>query len=481
MKAHFYAMVAAAFLVSCANVPGTPGQELGVAETIPLPPANTDYSDRKYAKKRDAKRAALHFDKILTPSNSPDVINIYVDAYGTIYPESGYGDFDSNTAQKTLARYGGDIAWALREDRSELCQKAQGGDVEEMCEIEDEGWQGLQDKYWKKKAKEILAAFKESDKRPNTLVLMVHGFNVSDPRQQYHGAIDKIKSRENNAREYIYSQLFWDGTRTEAKRPLAKWKKAQFSGPIVGFELRRLFNAIEDVTREAGSELPEVTVMTHSSGAFVIGATLGNPVSALESLDTSDPKNNRRSDVDDFYRSFKANADATTGRWKVPTKFDLTLAMVAPATSSWTFTGFISDEKISALPVSYAEAIDGTGKGIFDFARGFQIPKARIITTVTSSDVVIGKGILRPEAFGATNLGALESSYCELEAWSKNRGLGIEIFGLNFEPTQADRQRDQPVPGDTHSWLNYLSQDAGVELIDLMLGKENNSDFEISC
>ena len=473
MKISNLSIIATMLIVGCKTIDPVPVGHQQIAAK-----GSSNYSSSIYAGPSDAskwlsKNAVLHFDKISKFSKelSPN-INLYLDAYGTIYPESGYGDFVLDNSEKQLSRYGGDISWALGESDSYLCRTAEGGDLQAMCSASAQDVEIIQDALWASKAEEILEQFDKTDVRDKDLVVLIHGFNVPDSTDDYNEVIRRLDERDNNVKERVYLQVHWDGGGKDSGiRALTKWRRAQYTGPVVGFELRRLFNSINDISKKRGIESPSIRVITHSSGAFLVGATFGNPSSALPAL----------KDGNDIYRDFKTHLIDQSGRWRVPAIKDLTLGMVAPATGSWTFTGFVKNSPSSHDLQNFAVATDSEGAGWFDFKRGLQIKDARIVTTQKRSDVAVGKYGFSPAFLGATHLGALKSSNCEVQQWAKKRGLHTDVLALDFTPTPNDVIRERPKRKTSHSWRYYINQDASNEFIDFFFDQAPATEFKIDC
>jgi|GEM_PF-4619801 len=446
-----------------------------------LPPSNTGvskYSTSIYAGPNDAsswlsENAVLHFDDILDKGAiRKGFVDVFLDAYGTLYPETGYGTFSADEAYEGLARYGGDLAWAFGENGSVLCQKAAGGDVKKMCDATPSSSELVQDEMWLNKARQILDGFSPTDGRPNDIVVFLHGFNVTDPRSDYDKMIKRIQKSDLGDRERVYVGIYWDGGGyNSGVRHITKWTRAQYTGPVVGFEMRRLFNAIQEVSEERSIDQPSIRLVSHSSGAFVSGAIFGNPYSALPAL----------REGEDIYAQFKANRLASTGRWRIPQITDLSLGYIAPATGSWTFTGYVRQKPDSADNSRFVEAKDSEGDGWFDFDRGIQVQKTRLAFSQKASDVAVGRHGFHLGFLGSVHLGSKKSSGCEIVQWSKKRGLGTDVVTLNFKPTLSDRLRKLVSPSSSHSLENYMQQKASEDFIDFLLDQPVSGDFIHDC
>lgn len=468
--------LAAVLTASCAANP-----DLSYSVGEDPSPESSPYSASIYSGPFDALKwhsedSVLHFDEILG-TRPENVVDVHLDVYGTLYPETGYSGFDVGQANQLLMRYGGDMAWAFGEPDSVLCQLANGGDVERMCAAQPNEVETVQDDIWRAKAVQIIDQLGSVSMDDKEIIVLVHGFDVPNPLKDYELAMKVIERSDEPNRERVFVRLFWDGGGGGPTLPWKKqrWTRAQYTGPVAGFEFRRLFNNLSEELKLRGLNQPSVRIMTHSSGAYLVGATFGNPASALPKL----------RDGTDIYRTFAANAVAKTGRWRIPQITDLTLGLMAPATGSWTYTGFVREEpqgnKVAGYDTVGPTWFERERRGWFDFERGLQVPRTRIVATQNPSDIGVGRKGYFLNVLGAVHLGSRAASGCEVEQWSNKRGLGTSFVSVDFKPTDSDKAVKSRDKLNSHSWALYLQQEATSEFVDIFLEQPHASDFVNVC
>lgn len=107
--------------------------------------------------------------------------------------------------------------------------------------------------------------------RTHDVVLMIHGYNNDHKAAQgwYQQAENGLRdAARGNARPLAFVRMYWDGL--EGRTPFFVWTRAQYNGPLVGLELRRILALVE----------PHVPLraFTHSSGAVVIANAPGGRI-----------------------------------------------------------------------------------------------------------------------------------------------------------------------------------------------------------
>lgn len=159
--------------------------------------------------------------------------------------------------------------------------------------------------------------------RGHEVLMVVHGFNNTHGRAN-KGWMDEFASKIHQRRpDTRIVRVYWDGL-TGNKAGIGIWGKAQFNGPRVGQQLRRILNQI-------GSDLT-LRIFTHSSGAYVVTNALG--------------------DGGGSYGRFKDNkvlqerAGSTEGEYAIPNNLtDLRVAMLIPAQPWTAFNEYKGGEK----------------------------------------------------------------------------------------------------------------------------------------
>jgi hypothetical protein len=362
-----------------------------------------------------------------TVADAPDEVRIFMDARGDLYPDdgiaAGYALPDGSHGSLFEAARGGDPALCL-EPRA-------GSELEELCDAVDEGcygsvttdcfarWQMVQETMWKRRAERIAARFGEDGR--DTIGVLIYGFNnwFRESDANYATAEREMRRFLPADRKIGFVEVYWDGCRGN-DQGIGCWSRAQSTGPLAGFALRRLFNGVEEAwTTASGS--PSWRVLTHSSGAFVAGATFGDPTIALPQL--QDPTTNR------WYGRFARHRDEDRGPDRIPQLSDARLGMFAPATPSSTFGGQ---------------------------SRGVLSQNLTILTVVQPDDSALNKLVLGCRRLGASCLGAIETQACDLKRELEGRGTGITLsvydFGRPEDPWGDERE--------LHDYSVYVRQAA---------------------
>lgn len=138
-----------------------------------------------------------------------------------------------------------------------------------------DAWTAVQHERRRAIGREIIAGAAGRD-----VVLLIHGFNSApDNTQDWYEAVESnLKAREAELGRSVFPvRLYWDGLTYGF--PPAIWAEAQFNGPWIGLELRRLLREVYNVDTKV-----RLRVLTHSSGAFVITNTLGDGSAGSEDL-----------------------------------------------------------------------------------------------------------------------------------------------------------------------------------------------------
>ena len=338
--------------------------------------------------------------------DAPDEARIFVDARGDLYPRTGIG------ANYTLPDAAdGSLFEAARGADPELCTNASaetemallctalapactGGETE-MCFAR---WTEVQETLWEQRGESLSGRFAADGQV--TLGVLIHGFNNLYRESQANYAIAQMQMRraEKTRSSLKFIEVYWDGCRGNDKG-IGCWGKAQSTGPLAGFALRRLINSVQD-SWPTDTRDPKWRILTHSSGAFVAGATFGDPIAALPQL--KDPSTNR------WYQVFDQHRRQTEGINRVPRLSDVRLGMFAAATPFVTF-GSSEDD----------------GGGVL--TRGLDI-----FLSVQPDDSALTKLILGCQRVGNSCLGARAEQFCLLRRELADLNRDVSVYGYDF-------------------------------------------------
>ena len=378
-------------------------------------------------------------------------VQIFMDAQGDLYPKDGL----PASLRKGTVEAQGDLRWMADGGSDALCAERGSGSTEtdRLCEAvqSDDGWVSAQAAMWTDRAERIAAeAVSGNGYRP--IVMLIHGFNVTDARPDY-GRLRQAVVDVPMADAPLFVEVNWNGYRRAAFD--RAWDEGQGSGPLVGFELRQLLNNLA-ASLEGAETLPTVHVLTHSSGAFVAGAMLGNPCHALPNLRDLNRRHGK-------YAAFYKNRATTEGLHAVPKGLDIRVGMLAPATSALTFveSGDCGSE----------------GEGVADQRTGLRTEGAVILSSLNTKDRALRKAILPVEMTwigGATGLGANPAQACELAAEAP---AGTEVAIYDFTP-----KKGTAAPSDSHAIATYLAHPvADMFIRDLLLTNDPTGAFDGDC
>lgn len=263
------------------------------------------------------------------------VSNLYLDPYGDLYKSSDASLPNAQGQPDTLR---------CAFDR-ELCRR-----TVRLPQDNLDVWRAEQDSRWDMSAQRVIDDLKASGgARP--IVVLIHGFRVPDAQKDYGLARDEINAAMTDGITPYYVHVHWDGRNFNTVGVADAWWEAQWSGPQVGFRLRRFLNliaekydraAVTDATFEGG---PAVRILTHSSGAFVGAAIVSDTGGSLPCM--KDKKFRigsdgvRRNKCGPTYLAYGENRDSRdiSNLDSVPQIRDLRMGMLAPATAAVAFTG----------------------------------------------------------------------------------------------------------------------------------------------
>lgn len=353
---------------------------------------------------------------------------LFLDARGHLYPETG---LPADPAVRK--KHQGSLFETAYDSRSGVCDNAAAGtEMAMLCAAVSRKncaswamcggqWEIAQQALWQRRGQEIAAASaRDGD---TMLVFLIHGFNnwYEESQPNFDNAEEALKPLAPAGQKVRFIEIFWDGCRG-SDTGVGCWGKAQATGPLAGFSLRQLFNAI-DQSWQTPANRPHMRVLTHSSGAFVASAIFGNPTAALPLL--KKPTKNER------YKLFAAHASATSGPYRIPQPRSLKVAMLAAATPYASYSG--------------SDAYPG----------GVAVRNLELLISVHPRDRAITKlGIIDCKLLGASCLGARREDVCSLTRRLKKAGKEARVTGYDF-------RRDESIWGkeaSAHDFSVYIRQ-----------------------
>jgi len=282
-----------------------------------------------------------------------------------------------------------------------------------------EQWRQIQENLLEKTALEIKTLLAKKEHLNAELFISIHGYNNSvDSIDGTYALIrEKLAEGDYKHQKFIFLDVYWDGFVQEY--PLTIWDDAQYTGPVVGARLRKLLKYVEPSR--------SVRILTHSSGAFVVGSLLGDSRAALPKWRQQDICTKGTSEYDEstcFYKQvmmsdLSKEDDVDQKEYSILRSEDVRVGMIAPATSSCTFAG---------VPENRC----GEGRGILKPSGSI-----RLIVGQHEDDFANTKLLGLEGYFGVTTLGIRKSSFCEIQRYVKdNNALNdtIDVHRVDFKP-----------------------------------------------
>lgn len=357
----------------------------------------------------DAVAAGPAIESDATSASSLPVTRIYIDANGSLYPRESLPPHGI-----PAAHWNGSLFDHFRSSEA-LCTGAlPDGEIGALCVAKIAGreealgqWYIAQEPMWMARGEAIVRKAVAASTNPE-IIMLIHGFNntMAEAAPNFAKARRLIAEAAPDPARLSVVEVYWDGCTVPGG--VGCWAKAQGSGPLAGFSLRQLFNSIDQSLERRG--LPSrIRVVAHSSGAFVVGAALGNPGRVLPDL-------LKRANFE--YARFADHALDREGPHAIPAIDDLRLAMFAPATPTATFTG------------------KETGEGL-------QARDVRLLYTIQSNDKVLKKSAfgvtLKCARLGVTCMGLLPASHCrEIGPSDHLRAIGTRAVAYDYTRKQSD-------------------------------------------
>lgn len=379
-----------------------------------------------------------YYGKGSTPEEmTSDIIDLHMDAFGDLYPfgelnrkynegnNSQLFKFIKNTKVCNDVNIGRYTSILCEGEKKNIDNNLSN---EQYQKIRNK-WEEAQLKLWKIYADLISSQIKKN--KYSEVLVLIHGFNVPNSQESFSDMRKPILERYRtlNKDKPLILQVSWDGF--EGISPF-NWTKAQASGSLAGFELRKLFNLLEKKLKV----MPSFKILTHSSGSFVIGTTLGNPVTAQELL----CKRNchKKSEAYSWIKAYDMiKLNNPSELYKIPNLKGVKMLMIAAATPSTTFTG----NSTNYCPQS---------KEWY----GFHQKESQLLLTLNKYDYaltksyflktpikyLISKFSIGENAFGNSGLGAKKEQLKILEESMKKRNILVkfEDFSLINKKKNTD-------------------------------------------
>lgn len=316
-----------------------------------------------------------------------DISRVYIDKYGYVYPKNQYVpkdkffDPENNGSHLKELKKNGNLWDYFKNNNAEYNRLAANYNVNSK-KIDSIAFDAIQENIIKQlveKVKEKLAKSKD-----NTLVVLVHGFNVDDGTESFNLLRKEIECNKKN--EYIYLDVYWDGLDAKDNLPFLKtiWGKAQLNSAFVAITLRRIIAKLDNETK--------IRVIAHSLGSSVATGALFNT-----------------------YAKFKCPpADLIKENLHFPTSTarDIRIGLIAPAIPGKnTFTYF--NERGKSIMTKDKNNI------------------SKIVLGINTKDFAVTKGIGISKKMGATSLGGSKKEYAQTKK--------MFVDSLNYTPQEANR------------------------------------------
>ncbi|WP_125782591.1 hypothetical protein [Pseudoalteromonas rubra] len=347
-------------------------------------------------------------------------VSIFIDAFGSVYPKNGLPPELTTNIPRESGIY--DLMSMCDFDCSAVVENTEAFEICQMQHLpEKERYQfmrSVQLKLWNSRAKYLYEQIKGTKKE---VVFLLHGYNSS-----YKDSTDSFKLMKEEVRQhamprerqFLFVNLYWDGF--EGNPFSGAWSRAQASGPLVGFRLRQFFNAFSDMYKAEGKAPPNVTFLTHSSGAFVVGSLIGNPFFALPLL--QNPK-----ESDSEYNAFKKHRHGyeSSGEYRIPEFSSMRIGMIAAATPTTTFN-VLENKKDN----SCKKEVDS----------GVLAKNVTLIFSMNGRDFALTKmfNLQNLSGLGATGSGSDKDRYCTyLNVMNESRDNVSKVHAIHFENTYA--------------------------------------------
>lgn len=389
-------------------------------------------------------------------------VRLLYDRFGNLYPDGSVTVGGENTIRPVPSQNSGRGNWSLQYHYRQTPQawnQLAARYLRDTLPYHDDRWTAAQDSIRAEGLRAITAR-----SRPGApIVILVHGFNVSEPSPDGRDAMDA--TRDSLTSWYgarfpgmTFVEVRWDGLVAEGPglaRGLGSvkiWPFAQANGLYVGMELRRILSALPH-------DRP-VRILTHSLGAHVATSALWNVSSKLSGdvlEENAFGQANARPEWVRYFNGFSSPA------YRTPTHPDLRLAMIVPAMPGQTFGG-----------ATNTDYYDRNFEGRPRVTRDYQAPQGgppstydRIIIGQNQVDEVIQKFINVPSEYGSTTLGSQYSEFQSVASLlnghpAMNGGRPIVAYRVDI------REAPPGVNQKKHAWDLYLLRNNIRQLTDCL-------------
>lgn len=315
------------------------------------------------------------------------ISRVYIDKYGYVYPENQYVSKDkffdpkNNGSHLKELTTNGNLWDYYKNDSAEYHQLAAKYNINTK-KIDSVAFDAIQENIITQHVDQLKEKLGKS--KDNTLVVLVHGFNVEDGTEDFNFLKKEINAYTTN--DYVYLDVYWDGnTAGKFAAPLKTiWGTAQLNSGYVAMALRRILAKMDNNTK--------IKIIAHSLGSSVTTGALFNT-----------------------YSKFKnPPADLIKENLKYPTSNarDIKLGLIAPA-------------------------IPGENTFVNFFERGqVHINKEtntinKIVLGININDIAVKKGIRMSKKMGSTSLGGDKDEYKNTKAMLVNK--------LQYTQSEADQ------------------------------------------
>ncbi|WP_332454411.1 alpha/beta hydrolase [Chryseobacterium aquaticum] len=315
------------------------------------------------------------------------ISRVYIDKYGYVYPENQYVSKDkffdpkNNGSDLKELTTNGNLWDYYKNDSAEYHQLAAKYKVI-IKKIDSVAFDAIQENIITQHVDQLKEKLGKSE--DNTLVVLVHGFNVEDGTEDFNFLKKEINTYKTN--DYVYLDVYWDGNTTgNLAAPLKTiWGKAQLNSGYVAMALRRILAKMDTNTR--------IKIIAHSLGSSVTTGALFST-----------------------YSKFKyPPVDLIKENLKYPTSNarDIRLGLIAPA-------------------------IPGENTFVNFFERGqVHINKetntiSKIVLGININDIAVSKAIRMSKKMGSTSLGGDKDEYENTKA--------MLVKKLQYTQNEADQ------------------------------------------
>jgi hypothetical protein len=212
-----------------------------------------------YAAPAVAQRHVVFAQRDWHDADASGAVHIYIDGWGSLYPGRALQLQDSKLqTHGTLEQY-------FRRNPADwqLLATATGANAGTGV---DRAWPQVQDTLRARLVRRIDRLAQQGG-RPRTVVFLVHGFRVPDAEPGFELMGQRIRAQFRDM-PMLLVHVHWDGMFSPvlSTRIGDTWEGANYNAPLVGLQLRRIFEGLKD-------DLP-IRVITHSLGGGVIAAAL---------------------------------------------------------------------------------------------------------------------------------------------------------------------------------------------------------------